>query len=240
MLGYSNLIDRVSKDQKAAAARGKEELSAKAAELVVKLIEEKPACNLALPSGRTPVLMYQNIVRLTAQRGLDWSRVNCFALDDYVDASPEHSFQAFLSDNLYSQVGLSDKQMHNPTQVDDYDALIQAYGGLDLAILGIGANGHIAFNEPGTPGTSFTHSTWLEETTRKALQASFGGIERTPTRGVTMGIATILSARSIILLAFGDEKREILHKALDDGIGPGVPASYLKLHNQLTVLTDCH
>ena len=216
----------------------KNEISAIAAGKIAAQIRAKPDSNLGLPTGRTPVLMYQHLVELTRKEGLDWSKVNCFALDEYLDEPLELSFQTYLEKNLYEGIGLPKALQHNPTLCDNYDELINEHGGLDLSVLGIGGNGHIAFNEPGTPFLSFTQCIWLAYSSREILAASFGSLERTPSRAVTMGISTILASKAIIMLAFGQDKKDVVERAFANGVDPEIPASYLALHTNVTVLTD--
>lgn len=209
-----------------------------AAGWVADQIRANPHSNLGLPTGRTPILMYEHLVRLTQEDNLDWSNVHCFALDEYLDSPGDHSFQTYLETNLYDKAGVPKANQHNPSLFDDYDRLILERGGLDLAVLGVGNNGHIAFNEPGTPHLSFTQCIWLDESSRRVLSESFGSIDKTPTRAVTMGISTILGSRSIIMLAFGADKKAVLERAFANGVTPEIPASYLKLHDKVCILTD--
>jgi glucosamine-6-phosphate deaminase len=139
---------------------------------------------------------------------------------------------------LYQYTNVQDHNKFNPSACDDYDSLIESKGGLDLTILGLGANGHIAFNEPGTPLESWTHSIWLTESTRKANQSYFAAGTTVPHRAVTMGIRTILNSRKLILIASGAHKKDILEQALLGSLDPNIPASYLSLHPHVTVLTD--
>ncbi|MBX9669719.1 MAG: glucosamine-6-phosphate deaminase [Candidatus Obscuribacterales bacterium] len=217
----------------------REALSELAAQKLVEQIRKKPNSNLGLPTGRTPVTMYRHIVRLSREFGLDWSEVHCFALDDYLETLEEYSFQKYLEKNLYQHIGISAANTHNPRFNDDYDQLIEKHGGLDLTVLGIGANGHIAFNEPGTPEASYTQCIWLDESSRNSLKGGFPEDSDVPTKAVTMGISTILSSKSIIMLAFGEEKKEILKRAFDNGVDPTIPASFLVLHKNVSILTDC-
>jgi glucosamine-6-phosphate deaminase len=216
----------------------KDQLSAQAAEKIANLIREKRNANLGLPTGNTPLLMYQHLVKLTAQQSLDWSAVQCFALDEYLHSNTEHSFQTYLETNLYNHVGVPKSNQHNPAMTENYDMLIAEHGGLDLTILGIGLNGHIAFNEPGTPRLSFTQCIWLQETSRKALSKAFGSLQATPETAVTMGISTILASRRIVMLAFGADKKQIVERAFSNGVDPEIPASFLKLHDTVSILTD--
>ncbi len=216
----------------------KDELSELAAQKLVEQIRKKPNSNLGLPTGRTPKRMYQHVVRLSQEMGLDWSKVHCFALDDYLETLEDYSFQKYLEQNLYQHIDLPGTNKHNPRFHDDYDRLIDKHGGLDLTVLGIGANGHIAFNEPGTPQASYTQCIWLDEISRNSLKDGFPDASEVPTKAVTMGISTILSSKSIIMLAFGEEKKEVLKRAFGNGVDPAIPASFLVLHNNVSILTD--
>lgn len=216
----------------------KDEISALAAGKIVAQIKGKPNSCLGLPTGRTPLAMYEHLVKLTWEQGLDWSSVHCFALDEYLDIETEHSFQTYLETNLYNRVGVPVAHRHNPTMCQNYDKLILDHGGLDLTVLGIGGNGHIAFNEPGTPRLSFTQCIWLDDSSRQVLSSAFSSLDRTPTKAVTMGISTILSSQAIVMLAFGADKKRVLERAFSNGINSEIPASYLRLHDQVSVLTD--
>jgi len=216
-----------------------ETIASRVAKLIATEVASNPSICLGLPTGRTPAKMYAELVKLSRQSNLDWSRVSCFALDEYLDVDEAHSFSHYLSVNLYDGVGLPAANRFNPSESgDDYDAIIADRGGLDITILGIGLNGHIAFNEPGTPAESWTHSIVLTPSTIEANRELFKGAQRTPSRAVTMGISTILASRRIILMAFGEKKRAILDQALTGPVSPAIPASFLQAHESLQVFTD--
>jgi len=151
-----------------------------------------------------------------------------------------------MQEHLWGKVKLNAEHIHIPSSTPEdpweecsrYKLLIEEAGGIDLAVLGIGANGHIAFNEPGTPFESLAHVAVLSPETRKNAAPRFGGIDRTPERAITMGIRTIMHARRILLLARGEEKAEILAKAIFRPVTPEIPASVLQLHPSLTVVVD--
>lgn len=212
------------------------EFSKIVARIIADLIKEKPDAALGLPTGRTPMACYEYLSDYS-RRGLDWSQVRCFGLDEYVDANEKHSFRQFLKEHVYQYANVQEKNLFNPLLVDNYDQVIADNGGLDLAILGLGRNGHIAFNEPGTPLNSWTHSVWLSESTQHANAEFFEG-GNIPTRAVTMGIGTVLSAKRLILMVTGTQKKEILVKAMRGPVSSDVPASFLQLHNNLMVLAD--
>ncbi|MBX9688727.1 MAG: glucosamine-6-phosphate deaminase [Candidatus Obscuribacterales bacterium] len=212
-------------------------LSKIVAKLVADLIREKPNACIGFPTGRTPRLCYEFLSESSRNGEIDWSGVRCFGLDEYVDAEEKHSFRHFLEENLYSHTNLKAENLYNPLFVDDYDRAIADAGGLDLCILGLGLNGHIAFNEPGTPLQSWTHSVLLTESTRQANAEFFQG-GRIPSRAVTMGLSTLLASRKIILMVTGAAKKEILSRAMRAKISSEVPASFLQDHPELMVLAD--
>lgn len=193
---------------------------------------------LGLPTGRTPYLIYENLVRIANKRKLQWDAVKCFALDEYIDSEPEDTFHAYLDKNLYSKVPIPKENCFNPAECDDYDGLIAKWGGLNLTILGVGGNGHIAFNEPGTSENSWTHCVWLTDETLQANKSLFKNPEKMPSRAVTMGISTIIASRKIRLVAFGENKKSVLHQAFRNEIDSALPVSYLQKHSNLKVYTD--
>lgn len=212
-------------------------LSRIVAKVVADLVREKPDACIGLPTGRTPLSCYGFLAESSQRGDIDWRQVRCFGLDDYIDVEEQHSFRRYLRDKLYSYTNVLEERLFNPTFCDNYDELIAKAGGLDLCLLGLGMNGHIAFNEPGTPLASWTHSVVLSESTRQANAEFFVG-GKIPTRGVTMGISTILASRRIILMVAGGAKKDILAKAMRGPVTSEVPASFLQGHDNLMVLAD--
>ena len=215
-----------------------EELSERVARAIAQQIKVKRNSCLGLPTGNTPLGVYRHLAKWSCEGQLDWSEVRCFALDDYLGTAECNSFHFYLEKHLYSHTNLQPGNKFNPCMTDDYDALIAQCGGLDLTILGIGGNGHIAFNEPGTCSNSWTHCMWLNQSTRLANADSFGQLEEVPTRGLTMGLATILGSRWIILMASGEKKQGIVERAFEGPVTVEVPASLLKGHLKTDVWTD--
>lgn len=213
-------------------------LSLVLAELVRDQLQAKPDSCLGLPTGRTPLGCYQLLSAWSKDSKVDWSQARCFQLDDYIDVQEEFSFHHYLEEHLYTFTNVNPKNTFNPRFIADYDEQIASLGGLDLTILGIGRNGHIAFNEPGTPFRSWTHSMFLTKETREANSEFFPSPDEIPTRAVTMGIKTILNSRRLVLVASGSSKRDILAKALHGPVTVDVPASFLQNHDNLLVLTD--
>lgn len=231
------LTEPMSKDRTVIVEKY-EQLSEEIAEVVVAQIRNKPASCFGFPTGNSPLGCYKFLGDWSQQKKVDWSQTRCFQLDEYVEADESITFQHFLETNLYQYTNVAAQNKFNPGSCDDYDSLIASKGGLDLTILGLGTNGHIAFNEPGTPLESWTHSIWLTESTRKANQSYFAAGTTVPYRAVTMGIRTILNSRKLILIASGAHKKDILERALLGSVNPDIPASYLSLHPHVTVLTD--
>lgn len=219
----------------------------RAARIVARLIRAKPAAVLALPTGATPRAVYAELVRQHRAEGLSFARVTAFNLDEYAGLPPDHpaSFRRALHEALYRHVDLPAEQTHAPDVLDAsppdacrrYEERIAAAGGLDLALLGLGRDGHIAFNEPTSSLGSRTRMKTLADETRAANQAAFGA-EPVPRHALTMGIATILSAKRCVLVAFGAAKADAAARLIEGPLGAMVPASALQLHPQATVILD--
>jgi glucosamine-6-phosphate deaminase len=230
-------------------AENYEEMSRLAADIVAAQVKEKPACVLGLATGGTPVGMYKCLVDMHKAGALDFSSVTSFNLDEYypIKRANDQSYYYFMFDNLFSHVNIKKENVNVPNgEVSDpdaeckaYDEKIEAHGGIDLQVLGIGHNGHIGFNEPGSAHDSPTRVVTLEQETREANARFFDDdIERVPRQAMTQGIGTILKARSIVLLAFGAGKAEAVARALEGPIDEASPASALRKHADVTILLD--
>jgi len=197
---------------------------------------------LGLASGRTPICVYASLARRQREQGLDLSGLTTFNLDEYLGLGPEHpsSFQAWMRRVLFDHVDVPPANVHIPdgrvaaghaaAACDEYERAIRAAGGIELQILGIGRNGHIAFNEPGSARDSRTRVVRLSEDTRRANRGDFPDGQEVPERAITMGIGTILEARRLRVLAFGAHKAEIVRRTLCDPIGPELPSTFLREH----------
>lgn len=231
-----------------------EEASVYTAKQIANLILEKqelgkPAV-LGLATGNTPKRVYKELVRLHKNEGLSFHNVISFNLDEYYPISPEdnQSYTYFMSKYLFSQIDIKPNNIHIPhadcspdliTQYcKDYDNKITSFGGLDLQLLGIGRNGHIGFNEPGSSFDSTTRLVDLDSLTREDAQTNFGTIENVPHQAISIGIHTITQARKILLLALGEKKSEIISKALNGEVSTQVPASFLKSLSQVEYILD--
>ena len=205
---------------------------------------------LGLPTGSTPVGMYRELIRMHREEGLDFSRVITFNLDEYYPMSPQdqHSYHAWMWENFFKHVNIRPENIHIPdgtVPLDrmeeycaEYEQAIRRAGGIDLMVLGIGRTGHIGFNEPGSPPTSRTRLVTLDPVTRRDAASGFFGEENVPHQAITMGIGTILEARKIVLLAFGEHKAAVVRKAVEQEPSDAIAASFLQKHFDATFIVD--
>ena len=220
-------------------------LSAHAAQLFLQATREQPNITLGLPTGRSPLGMYERVVAECSREYHCFRDVVTFNLDEYAGVTCNHpgSYCTFMKHVLFDRVDIAERNAHIPDgAAPDLDAECARYerdiagaGGLALTFLGLGSNGHIAFNEPGTPWSSRTRVVELAESTRAANAALFPG-EPVPTRAITMGIATILASRRIVLLASGERKRAAIERLRSGERTEEFPASALWTHADVTVL----
>lgn len=220
-------------------------LAAALATRVLEAIVANPELVLGLPTGRTPLAFYRQL----RERGGDWSKVRTFNLDEFVgvDGRQRGSYRAFMQAELFDHVSIDPANigMLNGLAPDlkaecrRYEADIADADGIDLQILGIGANGHIGFNEPADGLCAHTHVADLEQESREANAQLFGGDwTAVPERALSMGMATILGARNIVLIATGREKADAVYQMIEGLITPQVPASLLQVHPRVTVMLD--
>jgi glucosamine-6-phosphate deaminase len=205
---------------------------------------------LGLATGSTPIGVYRELIRMHAEEGLSFARVVTFNLDEYYPMSPEsiHSYHRFMWENLFSCIDIRPENVHIPpgnipreaiaTETARYEEAIRAAGGIDLQILGIGKTGHIGFNEPGSGIDSRTRLVTLDMVTRKDAAADFFGEDNVPREAITMGIATILEAREILILATGEHKADVVRRAVEGEIDHEVPATFLQRHPNTTFYID--
>lgn|GEM_PF-28871 len=220
----------------------------RAAEIVLKAIERKPGAVLALPTGDTPLGFYKELVEATEERGADFSHIRIFNLDEYVGLSDSHrgSYTFYMYSNFLSRIDLPKGAAHifdgmaaDPeAECARYEREIAVSGGLDVAVLGIGVNGHIAFNEPGTPFDSKCHVAELSPSTIKNNMHHFRRPEEMPRRAMTMGLKTITGAKKIVLLACGPRKARAIHDLFYGSVTRKFPASILQTHDDVTVVVD--
>ena len=226
-----------------------EDLAELGASLIAQLLIEKPSAVLGLATGSTPIAIYQRLVGLHLSGDISFKEVTTFNLDEYVGLSPENaqSYSSFMRRELFDQVDVDPEKTHlpvcgksqNPRAVGkSYEAMIQSCGGIDLQILGIGSNGHIGFNEPGSSLSSRTRIKTLTESTVRDNSRLFKSTEFQPRLAMTMGIQTILDARRVLLFASGEKKAQAVHRAVEGPLTASCPASSLQLHEHATLVVD--
>ncbi len=224
-----------------------EQIAERAAERYVELLAAKPNAILGFATGSTPLNLYKELIRLNEAGMISFKDVTSFNLDEYVGLEPTHpqSYRYFMEDNLFNHIDIDIASTHVPSGLDTsaetlagYDAAIAAAGGLDLQLLGIGINGHIGFNEPGTPLESLTHVVTLTESTREANKRFFASLDEVPTQAATMGIKTVMNARGIILIATGENKADAIAATVNGPVTADMPASALQLHPNVEIYLD--
>ncbi|HON07015.1 MAG TPA: glucosamine-6-phosphate deaminase [Verrucomicrobiota bacterium] len=223
-----------------------------ASELVAKIIDDElrknPHIVLGLATGRTMERVYDKLVKKHREEGLDFSLCRTFNLDEYVGLAPDdpHSYRYYMNEHLFSRVNIDLKNTHLPSGIaadlnkecEEYETLIQRAGGIDLQLLGIGRSGHIGFNEPLSALKSRTRVESLSPQTIEQNACFFEDKSKMPRRAITMGVGTILDCRRCILLATGEEKAEIIAKAVEGPITSMISATALQIHPRCTVIVD--
>ena len=219
-----------------------------AANIISAQVIMKPDCVLGLATGSTPVGTYEELIRRYEQGDLDFSRVHSINLDEYrgLAGDNDQSYRYFMNTHLFDSINIDKKNTYVPDGLEpdsekacrDYEEIIKAHGGVDLQILGLGHNGHIGFNEPGSTFEKETHCVTLSETTRQANARFFSSMDEVPTESYTMGIGSIMQAKKIVVIVTGEGKREIVKKAFLGPITPEVQASVLQLHNDVILVGD--
>lgn len=225
-----------------------DEMSLRAAKLVASQMTLKPNCILGLATGSTPIGLYDKLVEMNKMGEIDFSDVTTFNLDEYYPISPDNnqSYRYFMNEHLFNRVNIDISRTHVPDGMADdpdaecekYESMINAAGGIDLQILGIGQNGHIGFNEPDNNLNTVTHLTDLTQSTIDANSRFFDSRDEVPTRALTMGMASILKSRKIILLASGRTKAAVVAELLKESINTSVPATLLNVHPDVVLICD--
>jgi glucosamine-6-phosphate deaminase len=220
----------------------------RAAQFVSALLRRKPTCVLGLATGSTPLGLYRELIRLHKDEGLDFSRVVTFNLDEYVGLGPNHpqSYRHFMQENLFDHVNIDPRNTHVPdgraldfeASCAQYEKLIREEGGVDLQVLGIGVDGHIAFNEPGSSLGSRTRLKSLTPETVRDNARFFGGESDVPKLAVTMGVGTILESKRCLLLACGPSKAQAIRDTIEGPVTAQVTASALQLHREVIAIVD--
>lgn len=223
-------------------------MSRKAANIISAQVIMKPDCVLGLATGSTPIGTYKQLIEWYNKGDLDFSRVTSVNLDEYKGLSGDNdqSYRYFMNTNFFDHINIDKSRTFVPDGTDPdsehacarYNEIIREVGGIDLQLLGLGHNGHIGFNEPGSAFEKETHCVDLTERTIEANKRFFEKEEDVPRQAYTMGIKTIMQAKKILLVVSGEDKAEIVKTAFQGPVTPAVPASILQLHNDVTIVAD--
>lgn len=223
-------------------------MSQKAAQLLAAIVSEKQNPILGLATGGTPVGMYKELIRMNRAGEVDFSKTTTFNLDEYYPISQEsdQSYHYFMKQTLFDHINIDPSNTHIPNgaakdsvaESEAYDQKVRATGGVDMQILGIGSNGHIAFNEPADSFPTKTQKTCLTKSTIEDNARFFDHIEDVPTEAITMGIGTIMNSKSIMLLASGTGKAKVIKETILGKVTPQVPASILQFHPRVIMVID--
>ena len=226
----------------------KEEVISKMiADEFVNVVLKKPNAVLGLATGTSPLGVYANMAKACKEGKVSFAKCTTFNLDEYVGLPGTHnqSYRYFMTENLFNHIDIDQKNTNVLLGVGDYkkfmaeyDGMIEKAGGIDIQILGIGSDGHIAFNEPGTPFDSLTHETGLTEQTIQDNSRLFNDISEVPTRAVTMGLKSIMNAKKIVLIATGKNKAKAVYGLIKGPITEDMPCSILQKHDDVTIYVD--
>lgn len=226
-----------------------DEVSDRAAEIVLRAVAAKPDIVLGLSTGSTPLGLYERLARAYGEGRADFSKVRSFNLDEYVGLSPENenSYGYYMRKNLFDRINIRRENAHVPSGIaedseaycEEYERRIEEVGGIDLMILGVGENGHIAFNEPDLKLSANTHVVDLTEDTITVNSRFFRSVDEVPKQAVTMGVGTILRSKKILLLATGSKKAPVIERLQREPyFSTDFPVSFLFGHRDVTVLAD--
>ena len=224
-----------------------DEMSDQGAELIAQVIKSDPCATLGLATGSTPIGLYQRLIKKNERGEISFKDVKTVNLDEYVglNGENEQSYRYFMNVQLFNHVNIDKNNTHVPCGVaDDMEKECERYTALlqenpqDIQLLGLGSDGHIGFNEPGSPFEGHTHVVELEESTIRDNARLFARIEDVPRRAITMGIADVMQAKSILLLANGANKAAAVKAMIQGEVDENCPASILQRHNNVTVIID--
>ena len=225
-----------------------EEMGRAAADEFEAVIHAKPACVMGLATGSTPLPLYRELIAREQAGIIDFSRVRSANLDEYKGLAPDHpqSYRRFMQENLFDHISIKRENTivpdglaaDIPAMCLAYERQIEDWGGVDIQLLGIGHDGHIGFNEPCDHFPTRTHEVALTDSTRQANARFFGSVDAVPAAAYTMGVGSVMAARSVLMLVTGADKRDILRKAFFGPVTPRVPASILQFHPDVTVICD--
>lgn len=225
-----------------------QELSQKAAQLLSVQLQKKPDSVIGFATGSTPIGMYKELINSYNRKEISFEQMSTFNLDEYVGLTRVHpqSYYHFMQEQLFSHINVRPEKIQFPPGIftdakhacQSYEDALKAAGGVDLQILGIGVNGHIGFNEPDQHFTLYTHIVELAKKTIESNARFFGGEDEVPRSAITMGIKSIMDARSILLLASDRKKAAAVQRIFSGKVDPQIPATVLQLHPDVTLVVD--
>ncbi|OOM73460.1 glucosamine-6-phosphate deaminase 1 [Clostridium puniceum] len=225
-----------------------DEISKLSAKTIKDIITRKPNAILGLATGSTPVGTYKKLIEMNKNNEIDFSEIKTVNLDEYAGLNEKDtkSYRYFMNENLFNHINIRKENTFIPNglaknieeEAKNYDRKIDELGGIDIQILGIGDNGHIAFNEPGDVLISGTHLTNLAESTINANSRFFNSIEEVPKTAITMGLGQIMKSKKILLLAHGENKAKAIKEVISGKITSKNPATMLQMHKDVTIIVD--
>lgn len=226
-----------------------ESMSKAASEIFIEAIKAKPEISLGLATGSTPMGMYKELIRVHKEDGLDFSKIKSFNLDEYVGLSHDHpsSYGYYMDNEFFNHINIDRRNIFIPDgkakdvekHCKEYDEMILNAGGIDLLLLGIGVDGHIAFNEPADTLSVNARIVELTQSTIEVNSRFFNSVEEVPRTAITMGMGSILKSKKIVLLANGINKSNVIRELIkQDKVSPRLPVSFLLLHPDVTVIVD--
>lgn len=227
-------------------AESYEKAAAAAADIIEKIVREKPDCTLGLATGSSPVGMYRELARRCSEEGLDFSKVHSVNLDEYVGLEPTHdqSYRYFMDDNLFNHINIDKANTYVAKGTGDVEANLREFNeildktDIDVQVLGVGPDGHLGFNEPGDTLYDGAHKETLEESTIDANQRFFATRDDVPRYAVTMGMGNIMRAKKLLMIVAGDKSEAMKKLLLSDKIDPHCPATFMRMHRDAVVILE--
>ena len=227
-------------------AKDSKEAAVKAANIIEKIVREKPTCTLGLATGSSPVGMYQELARRCKEEGLDFSGIHTVNLDEYVGLEPTHdqSYRYFMNDNLFDHINIDKANTYVAKGVGDVEANLKEFNEvlddtiIEIQVLGVGPDGHLGFNEPGDTLYDKAHEETLDDSTIEANKRFFASKEEVPTHAVTMGMGNIMRAKALLMIIGGNKKDAATKLLIGDKIDPHCPATFMRLHRDATVVIE--
>ena len=227
-------------------AENYQDASKKAADIMEKIIREKPTCTIGLATGSSPVGMYQELSRRCKEEGLDFSQIHSVNLDEYVGLEPTHnqSYRYFMDSNLFDHINIDKNNTYVAKGTGDVQANLKEFNAIldktdiEIQVLGVGPDGHLGFNEPGETLYDGAHEEVLDDSTIEANKRFFASKEDVPTHAVTMGMGNIMRAKRLIMIINGNKQEAATRLLIEDKIDPKCPCTFLRLHRDATVIIE--